>query len=342
MHVTWLIPGAVEQHVDKLYSSMASVRYRVLFVAEHLANLGNRVDLVCEGALADSSDLETPLSADVVIVSKGLFDESVPLAERAKRLGAHLLMDICDDHFSTQFSDTYFALCELADGIIASTPGMARVIQERTGRAATVIDDPFEAAPGDARFAPTQDAIKLLWFGHPTNFDTLAAMIPDLVALGREQPVALQVVSQDDGKIRPILANLSAVHTTSFTARFTAWTQDATWQAIDDCDIVVIPSLPSAAKLIKSPNRMVESIRRGRFVAAYPLPSYQAFAKYAWLGEDVCTGIRWAISHPGEALCRIKAGQHFVAEQFAPNKLASRWESVIRQYAGRRLVGSTN
>ena len=338
MHITWIIPGAIQKREDgRLFSPMASVRYRVLYVAEHLAAQGHRVDIIQAGLPADAAEIESPLGADVLIVSKGLFDGSVALAERARKIGGRLLLDLCDDHFGTPFRDTYFSLCSLADCVVASTPMMARVIAERTGCHAEVIGDPFEAPPGEPRFQPAE-RVRLLWFGHPTNFDTLFAMMPSLVEFSRERSAELHVVSTNMSNILGALAQVSRKHEPRLSTHFTAWSPDATWQALHACDAVLIPSLPGDSKLVKSPNRIIESIRRGRFVSAFPLPSYQPFANYAWLGDNVLDGIRWAIIHPREAETRMQAGQAVVEKEFAPTRLARQWETLIMHYAASRAA----
>lgn len=336
MHVTWITSGTIDKRADgRLTSPMASVRYRVLYVAEQLLANGHRVDIIQGGVPANADYLEAPLDADVVIISKGLFEGSVAIAERAKQRGARVLMDICDDHFDTVFRETYLALCALADGITASTPAMARVIAERTTRDAAVIGDPYEAPHGSPRFQPSE-ILRLLWFGHPSNFDTLAAMMPSLIDFSRQRPVELHVVSENVANIAGSLEQLHRRHGPQLAARFTPWSQDATWQALAACDAVVIPSLPTDVKLVKSPNRIVDSIRSGRFVAAYPLPSYGAFASCAWLGENVLDGIRWALENSQEALTRIRCGQQLVADRCDAKVLAAEWESLIQRYAASR------
>jgi hypothetical protein len=338
MHVTWIVSGAIDRRADgRLISPIASVRYRVLYIAEHLATRGHRVDMIQAGLQVDTPQLESPLRADVVIMSKGLFEGSVAIANRAKQLGAHVLVDLCDDHFDTLFRETYLSLCSLAEGITASTPMMARVIAQRAGREATVIGDPFEAPYGEPRFQPAQ-RVRLLWFGHPSNFDTLAAMMPRLIEFTQERPVELHVVSENFANITAALAQVSHKHGPHLLTRFTPWSQDATWHALAECDAVLIPSLPTEAKLVKSPNRLVESIRCGRFVAAFPLPSYQPFSHGAWLGQDVTDGLRWALANPTEVLNRIRCGQRFVADNFSSDILARAWESEISRYAASRLA----
>ena len=337
MHVTWIVPGVVEKRPDgRLFSTMASVRYRVLYVAEYLASLGHRIDIVQAGISAEDPQLESPLQADVVVISKGLFEGSVQIAERAKSLGAKVVMDICDDHFDTVFRDTYRLLCKIADGITASTTMMAEVISRRAGRTAQVIGDPFEAPLGEARFQPEPGRVRLLWFGHPSNFDTLSAMMPSVVKLSREMAVDLRVVSEEAANIRKALDRANCDFGPSLKIQFTPWSAEATWQALADCDAVLIPSLSAEVKQVKSPNRLVESIRCGRFVAAYPLPSYEPLANYAWLGEDVVDGVRWALSHPKAAEMQVRQGQQFIAATFNPAYLAKQWEAEVLHYAASR------
>jgi hypothetical protein len=246
------------------------------------------------------------------------------------------VMDICDDHFDTVFRDTYRLLCKIADGITASTTMMAEVISRRAGRTAQVIGDPFEAPLGEVRFQPEPGRVRLLWFGHPSNFDTLSAMMPSVVKLSREMAVDLRVVSEEAANIRKALDRANCDFGPSLKIQFTPWSAEATWQALADCDAVLIPSLSAEVKQVKSPNRLVESIRCGRFVAAYPLPSYEPLANYAWLGENVVDGIRWALSHPKAAEMQVRQGQQFIAATFNPAYLAKQWEAEILHYAASR------
>lgn len=330
MHITWLISGAIDKRVDgSLTSSLASVRYRVIYVAEHLSRRGHRVDIIQSGLPADSADLEAPLRADVLVVSKGLFETSTEIVHRARQNGARILLDLCDDHFTSPFRDTCYQLCRTADTITASTPMMAEVIARRTQRQALVIGDPYEAPLGTPEFAPLLSTVKLLWFGHPVNFDTLGSLIPALVSYSSEQRIDLHVVTENVANIAMKLRALSEQSGPKFGARFTQWSQDTVWRAMDECDLVVIPSLPNESKLVKSPNRLVESLRRGRFVVAYPLPSYQPFADCAWLGNDLVEGIRWSLLNPREVLQRISVGQERIETHLSSARLALEWEKVI-------------
>lgn len=316
------------------YSPLASLRYRVLSPARYLKSRGHvnqfvRVDQIKDEATAQS------LRADVVVVSKVFAQRTLEVARQAKSWQARLVVDLCDDHFDTpELGPVYRSLCRLADRVIASTGAMARVIELQTGVRATVIDDPFEGHAGICRFDPQSDAGKLLWFGHPVNFDTLSDMVPSLARLSRTKSLALHVVSDGTHSgIRRYVEQVSRSFGASLTARFTAWSPQATWQALAECDLVVVPSLPSAKKAVKSPNRVVEPLRAGRFVVAYPLPSYVELGEFVCLDENIAAGVEWALAHRGEVLKRVKAGQAYVTRRFHPTSLGRTWEAVLLQIA---------
>jgi hypothetical protein len=89
--------------------------------------------------------------------------------------------------------------------------------------------------------------------------------------------------------------------------------------------------LPAAKKLVKSPNRVVEPLRAGRFVVAYPLPSYVELSDYVWLGEIIADGVAWAVANREEVRRRIAAGQGHINRRFSPLSIGRVWEAVLTQ-----------
>lgn len=331
MRITWLVDADVCEVAGKLVSPAASVRYRVLAPATELAAYGHQSRILRQDPAMPSDVLDRLLSCDVLVVSKVLATGKDALVARAQAFGARVVFDLCDDHFHTpQLEETYRQLASMADRLVASTEEMAATIERETGRRATIVSDLFEGPAGEPRFSPAPDRLRLVWFGHPTNFDTLAAIVPGLQRLSHELPLSLEVISDPaSGRIEEAIRSLDGGERSRFATRFTRWSPEATWQGLAACDIVVLPSHAGSRKLVKSPNRLVESLRAGRFVVAYPLPSYRLFAPHAWLGEDLCAGIRWAVSHQTEAEARIRTGQSLVAERFSPAAVARQWDAVL-------------
>ena len=338
MRITWLSAGAITRNDGELDSPLASVRYRMLAPARFLARWGHEIRLASSAWPADSPFWGRALESPTLVVGK-VFDAGVvAVVERALQGGRRVVLDICDDHFETpQLGATYRRLCELASDITASTPTMAEVIMRRTGRQATVIDDPFEAPMGEPRFAPGE-RLEAVWFGHPVNFDTCLAMLPELIRFSQRHPIRLHVITQPMGGAAPTrLRELMESHAPAFEIRFTPWSQEATWQGITAADVVLVPSSAAASKLVKSPNRVVESLRLGRCVVAYPLPSYVPLAAFVVLAEEMVAGLDWALANPAQALARIVAGQAHVQQRFSPERVAQEWQALLLQQPARAM-----
>lgn len=331
MRITWLIDADVQQEGGRLTSPAASVRYRVLAPAAELAAHGHQSRLLRYDAEMPIDVLDQHLACDVLVVSKVLTRGKYEIVARAQTLGTRVVFDLCDDHFHTpQLEVTYRRLAAAADRLVASTPEMAAVIERETGRNAVVVSDPYEGPAGEPSFSPAHQRLRLLWFGHPTNFDTLTAIIPGLQQLSREMPLGLEVISDPAGtRVEEALRSLDGGEQSHFTTRFTRWSAEATWQGLAACDLVLLPSLDGSRKQVKSPNRLVESLRAGRFVVGYPLPSYRPFSGYTWLGADVCAGVRWAVANRAEAEKRLLAGQRYVDAHYSPASIARLWDAVL-------------
>jgi hypothetical protein len=332
MRITWVSAGAITQNNGELSSPLASVRYRMLSPSRFLTRWGYKIHIASSVWPAEASQWNEALESETLILGK-IFDAGVTqVVERALRQGRRVVLDICDDHFDTpQLGNAYRRLCELASDVVASTPAMAEVIARRTGRQATIIDDSYEAPLGEPRFAPG-DRLEAVWFGHPVNFDTCLAMLPELIRFSQRRPLRLHVITQPMSGAAPArLRELMEPHAPDFEIRFSPWSQATTWQGIAEADVVLVPSSAAATKQVKSPNRVVESLRLGRFVVAYPLPSYLPLAPYIALNDEMTVGLEWALNNSAAALARIVAGQAYVEQRFSPERVARQWQALLSQ-----------
>jgi len=197
----------------------------------------------------------------------------------------------------------------------------------------SVIEDPYESAlPGEPRFA-AGPVLQLAWFGV-----FAAALRPfveaELAMIARRleaRPAQLAFVTYaDQAALVQDMADALCRINPQFSVRHIAWSLDATAQALERADIVVIPQdAASDWGRVKSHNRLVESIRAGRFTVASPIPSYLELADYAWVGPDLAAGIDWALANPAEAVQRVVKGQVYVAERFSPAQIAAQWARAL-------------
>lgn len=224
----------------------------------------------------------------------------LPLEDALRiRKTSKIVYDISDDHFGGNLDAHYRSMIDLADAITCPTEAMAERILQETGRTAHVVTDPYEFQRAAPRM-PSGRVVNLLWFGHQLNLPGLVAELP---RIGKWD---LRVVSNAPGCI--------------------PWSLETMYREFAYCDAVVIPVPAQARKLVKSPNRMVESIRQGRFVVANPMPAY---ADYGMWQGDLVQGLEWIAAHRSAALAALDEAQRVVEALHAPRAVAQQWKAVF-------------
>lgn len=92
---------------------------------------------------------------------------------------------------------------------------------------------------------------------------------------------------------------------------------------------MLLPQADDAWGRVKSHNRLVESIRSGRFALASPIPSYVELQDFAWVGADLAEGLDWALGQPQDAAARLAAGQSAIESRFSPAVVGARWRAAL-------------
>lgn len=311
MKVVWVSFAPLEKTPHGWTSTLASARYRMLIPAAQLKNS----KVVHLSPTANRRTLmERFRGADAVVLGKLFSPAAIDLVANLKEAGVAVLADYSDDHFShPALGDAYRALANAVDRAVASTPGLAEVIAQHSTVPVSVVTDPVEGTQGEPR-VPSGEPLRLLWFGHPTNLDTLQYALPQLQGL----PVSITLVTAPGAGAEQM------------AARFRPWSVRAVFDELRQCDAVFIPSNPyDPRKVVKSPNRFTESLWAGRFVLAHPLPAYQELADCGWVGEDLAAGVRWLAGNSEAAMHRVRKGQQLVAERFSPRAVGAAWQAAI-------------
>jgi hypothetical protein len=330
MRVSWITFGSPVQRADgSITSDLASLRYRVLSPIGELRRTPYQHLLTAVSAETSDGLREKAVQADVVVFSKSFLPSNEALAERARALGARVVFDVCDNHYQhPDLGGHYQRMSALADQVVCSTPEMAKVAAPYCGAEPVVIADPYEGPRGAATFAPGE-TLGLLWFGHPTNLDSLQASLDDLIDYSASQPIALTVLTQVTGAMADSARQASERFGPRFSMSAKPWSLDGQWRELAACDAVVIPSLATAAKRVKSANRMVEALWAGRPVVAQPLASYAAFEAWAPSQPTLSQGCRWLFANQARLTGLISEAQRHIEAQFAPAILAEQWGRLL-------------
>jgi len=261
-----------------------------------------------------------------------------------------VVFSIADDHFDTaEFRAFYEQALPGCLAVTAVSPALAQTVSRLTSRPVHVAPEPYEGTRGapqtfSARRPPGPIAwlarriglsedlwrLRLLWFGYPTNLPPLMAMLPALEALARRYPLLLTCVTSAVVEIEQLLAPQRTGASSPLRVRFVQWQPNIMDAELAGCDLVLIPSeYRDPVKRAKSPNRLVAGLHAGRLAVAHPLPAYEPYAPYAWIGEDLCQGIEWAARNPREAVARIARGQAFIDQRHSPEAVARFWLDVF-------------
>jgi hypothetical protein len=332
MRVSFLTFGQLHGTASgRTTSDTASARYRALLPAEHLGGHGiaARVFSTDEQFWQHAGYSQVP--ADVVVFSKSFDRRNERLAEALKRAGCRVCFDICDNHFEhPRYGAHYRYMTGIADLVTASTPAMAQIVRLACGRDAHVVGDPVETRRGAARFAPSATGVRILWFGHPVNADTLQAVLPELAAASAAVPLQLTACTTPSPLLHDELASWSRRSSGTLQCRVVPWSVAALEGELAQCDLVIIPSLATDRKNVKSPNRLTEALWAGRMVVAFPLPSYLQYSDYALISPRIGDAVLAVLREPSGQEARIRAGQEYIAEHSTPEVIAARWSAVFR------------
>jgi hypothetical protein len=169
-----------------------------------------------------------------------------------------------------------------------------------------------------------QWGVRLLWFGYPQNLPPPVELLPALKSFAGKYPLLLTCVSSATSE------KLVNGQDARLRIQFVPWSPLVMEALIAASDVVLIPSAHrDPAKQAKSPNRLVAGLHGGRFVVAHPLQAYEPYAAFAWIGEDLCAGLEWAMRHPGEVVARIARGQAYIDKRHSPDAVARFWLDVF-------------
>lgn len=346
MKISWITFASLRMENGEIASDMASARYRMLLPGRYLQGQRHAVEFHSVGLdMTWDSYPRDSLDADVVIFSKSFNRANEDAASFAGANGAKVIFDVSDNHFiNPELCAHYRAMAALADRVTVPTEAMGKAALKYTGIVAAVIPDPVEGRgrpPSAMRtagrrhfglFSSPREAVRLLWFGHPSNLPALLAVIPSLMVLTKEYPVALEIVTSRNPLLEGLLSKHGTEASNNFRLTFSEWSPQAMENALERCDLAIIPGDPAGGReSVKSHNRLTEALWAGKYVVAHPLPAYQDFIDWAWISEDLVTGIKWALTHPDMVSSQVAQAQAFIKDNLSAENIGARWLEVISE-----------
>ena len=273
----------------------------VTSVNDRMASFRYRMRIPSESDKYESVFSVSPVDADIHFFSKGFNSEEVEMARQCNKV----VYDICDDWFLHKDRNLIAReFIDIADAVTCPTKEMARRVLEETGVTAIVIGDPYEF-----ELSPVKpvSSIKVMWFGHESNINTLDISNYNF-------PIEI-VTNTRERTIRNI--------------RFTPWSISNLRHAFKRNNVVIIPSLNDNKNLVKSPNRVIESLISGMHVVAAPLPSYIEFRNFINIDVDMNEGIKTGFDKN-----RTLAGQKYASKNYSADSIGEKWKKLFMTVSG--------
>ena len=201
-----------------------------------------------------------------------------------------VIFDICNDHFKKRDLKDYYITHAHNADLITVNSSE----MARIVKEHTGLDSMVIPDPYESEEKPAGYGNGVLWFGHQANLNDLLPWsdIDDLNIL------------TNDG-----------------------WSRERQLEMLADCSCVIIPKGKSIAK---SANRLIESVRNGRFVVACDIPSHEEFKPYMIIDNDIKRGLdSFKRSNPYEIIKRIRDCQDYIRNRYSPGAIARLWLEAI-------------
>ena len=278
----------------------------------------------------DPREMLTRFNPKLIIINKAMHINVINLAKTAKELNIKIISVFDDWYFikpesrrtQLRFVDN-LKLAKYSNNIIAKTKSAANIIYKHTGFRAKIISDcvRFES---QMPINKINYPFKISWFGMDTNHDTLEFGIREILEYNFEAKI--KIITNKSDKIRSKLSNLNLKN---ISLEFIKWSKSMDKEVVTT-DIVIIPYLNDHKRLVKSYNRITDSINLGRFAIISDLNHLREFNNFCFLG-NIGKGLKWSKENNLLAVEKVKKGFEYVKKNYSVATIASEWKNIIYQ-----------
>ena len=165
---------------------------------------------------------------------------------------------------------------------------------------------------------------KISWFGMYTNHDTLELGIREI--LEYNFAANIKIITNNLDNFRSKLSNLNLKN---ISLEFIKWNESMDKEVITT-DIVIIPYINDRKRLVKSYNRITDSINLGRFTIISDLNHLREFNNFCFLG-NIGEGLKWSKENNFLAVEKVKKGFEYVKKNYSVATIAMNWKNIIDQ-----------
>ncbi|MBI28989.1 MAG: hypothetical protein CFH21_00746 [Alphaproteobacteria bacterium MarineAlpha5_Bin11] len=272
----------------------------------------------------------------LIILAKPFDREVLDLVKLANKKNIKIIStfdDWSDDQHREKFKERlpyWTEIAEISSSIVVKTNTAAEVLNKKFNRKINVIEDCIEFK-SDEPISHLREPPELCWFGHYSNHDTILEGLKQLQKF--KKPFNLRVISNNFEPLTNELRKFSLM--LSGKIKFINWNLNYNKEIIKS-DIVIIPVIMDKRRLVKSHNRMTESINLGKLVIANETPYYKEMQRYCYLG-NISEGLDWAYKNQKKINSIILKGQKYINARFSKEKISKKWSNLIQKNLNTRI-----
>ena len=271
----------------------------------------------------------------LIIIGKAFHNGIIELAKEAKILGIKVISIFDDWHFENNNHETLkrsqinLELAKLSEISLTKTKSASDLICKNINITPKIIPDciRYKSLEVVSNF---DYPFNISWFGNYTNHKTIIKGINELV--NSKHKFKLQIISNKLDQLKLSLNNINK----NIPIDYIEWSLDLS-QHIINSNIIIIPLLNNNKSLVKSSNRIVDSLNMGRFVIISDNEQFKEFKEYCFFG-DIGQGLNWLKNNDIIANKMIKSGQNYVVKNYSLQIIADKWKSIINSLGFKLIV----
>ena len=273
----------------------------------------------------DPRELLEKTRPKILIIGKAFHSGIVDLVKEAKKLNIKIISVFDDWHFDNLQKNNFNYNLEIAkysQCIIAKTPKALDIIYNNSQISGKVIPDciRYKTLPCINKITIPY---KLCWFGTHNNHDSLINAMDEISKSSYQ--IELKIITNRIENLKKIKQNIKK--TISF--KFIEWSLSMV-ENINESEIIFIPIINDKKSVVKSSNRIVDSLNMGRFVIMNDNIQFSEFKDFCYFG-NINDGLEWIKNNETKAINMIVEGQKYVNKNYNLTKIGNAWKKLIQK-----------
>ena len=257
-----------------------------------------------------------------IIISKAFSLKISELVEIARKKGI-IVISIFDDWVFENKNRTKLNLpiAKNSDYIITKTIYADEEIQTNTGIKSKIIPDPIRFQTSKVIKNITLP-LKLCWFGMHTNHKTILSELTNLDNTNLK--IELSIISN---YFEDFVKSLNKMKLKNINIKFKIWNNKSNLDIIES-DIVLLPYPKDNKRLVKSSNRIIDSLNLGRFTILSKVKQFKEFEKFTFFG-NLSDGLFWILDNKEKSYEITTLGQKYVNENYSIDSVCTKWFNLF-------------